>query len=117
MKPVTLNGIVAAIIAIFFTVNLSAQSTLNTDTLKVSGNCESCKKRIEGAALKTKGVKTAVWDVKTDILTVSYDAAKTSLTAVGENIAKAGYDNGIAKSADNAYNKLPACCKYERASK
>lgn len=117
MKPVTLNGLVAAIIAIFFTINLSAQTSLNTETLKVSGNCESCKKRIEGASLKTKGVKTAVWDVKTYMLTVSYDPAKTTLNAIAENVAKAGYDNAIAKSADPAYNKLPACCKYERASK
>ncbi len=117
MKSLTIKGLVAAVIALFFTLNVSAQSTLNTDTLKVSGNCESCKKRIESASLKTKGVKTAVWDVKTETLTVSYDASKTSLTAIGENIAKAGHDNLVAKSTDPAYSNLPACCKYTRETK
>lgn len=117
MKSLTINGLVAAIIALFLTVNVSAQSTLNTDTLKVSGNCEMCKKRIESASLKTKGVKTAVWDDKTETLTVSYDASKTSLTVIGESVAKAGYDNRIAKSTDPAYSKLPKCCKYVRDKK
>ena len=32
---------------------------------KVDGVCGMCKKRIETAALKTKGVKFAVWSTKT----------------------------------------------------
>jgi mercuric ion binding protein len=32
---------------------------------EVDGICGMCKKRIEIAALKTKGVKFAIWDVKT----------------------------------------------------
>jgi hypothetical protein len=30
-------------------------------------------------------------------------------------IANAGHDTEMHKATDEAYNKLPGCCKYERA--
>lgn len=46
-----------------------------TETIKVSGNCESCKTRIEKAA-KVDGVSKATWDAKTSVLTVVYNPEK-----------------------------------------
>lgn len=118
MKTIQNIKFPAVIIALFFTLNLMAQSpayTVQTDTFKVSGNCESCKKRIEKAALKVKGVKTAVWSETTQELNVSYDTAATTLTKIGEEIAKTGHDNKYATATPAAYGKLPACCKYTRA--
>jgi hypothetical protein len=34
---------------------------------------------------------------------------------VQEAIAKVGHDTGAVKATDEAYNGLPACCKYDRA--
>ena len=39
-----------------------------------------CKERIEKASIKTKGVKSAVWNVKTHELKLIFDARKTDLT-------------------------------------
>jgi hypothetical protein len=52
MKTITI------IIAILFSINSQAQSTIKTTTIAVKGNCEQCKERIENAA-DIKGVKLA----------------------------------------------------------
>jgi mercuric ion binding protein len=91
-----------------------AQNTkdIATDTVKVSGNCSQCKKRIENAAYVT-GVKRAEWDKSTGQLTVTYRPSKTSLQKIEENIAKAGHDAGEVKASETDYNKLPDCCAYK----
>ncbi|MGC8824758.1 MAG: heavy-metal-associated domain-containing protein [Bacteroidales bacterium] len=86
---------------------------LKTETIKVWGNCESCKKRIENAA-KTEGVAKAVWDIKTKMLTLTYNPAKTSSDKVQKQIAAVGHDTEKYKADDKTYNSLPSCCKYER---
>ena len=58
---------------LFSTEDIQAQtSSLVTITLKVSGNCEMCKERIETAA-KGRGVKEASWDADSKLLTLTYD--------------------------------------------
>jgi periplasmic mercuric ion binding protein len=91
---------------------------ITTTTLNVSGNCGMCKRRIEEACV-IKGVKSAKWDAKTSVLSISFDSKRTNLDKIGAAIAKAGYDNEKAKTTDKAYNKLPQCCQYkaEGASK
>lgn len=84
-----------------------------TDSFKVYGNCEMCKERIEEAAA-VPGVRTAVWDVKTKQLKVSYDPAKIKNGTIQQKIAAAGHDTEKQKAPDAVYNKLPECCQYER---
>ena len=50
--------------------SITAYTQINSDssiTIKVFGNCIQCKTRIE-AAIKTKGVKNAVWSIETKLL-------------------------------------------------
>ena len=82
-----------------------------TETLKVSGNCDMCKARIEKAA-KLDGVSKAEWDTKSKILSVTYDPAKTNIDQVSRKVAAAGHDNEKVKADDKAYSSLPSCCKY-----
>jgi copper chaperone CopZ len=120
MKTLKIKGIIALVIAVLISTATFAQTTSNLltkGTFKVSGNCDMCKKRIETAALTTKGVKTATWDDATQTVTVTYKSDKTSEQVIGQNIAKAGYDNDHATAEPGAYNKLPACCKYTRDKK
>lgn len=84
-----------------------------TEKFHVGGNCEMCKKTIEKAA-RVKGVEKAVWDVDTKELTLTYNPEETTIEKVQKSVAAAGYDAGIQKADDAAYNKLPSCCKYER---
>lgn len=83
------------------------------ESFKVSGNCEMCKAKIEKAA-KAAGASFAEWDVDTKMLTVKYNASSTNTAAIQQKIAETGYDTPQVKAADEAYNKLPRCCKYTR---
>lgn len=84
-----------------------------TETFKVWGKCEMCKARIEKTAIAS-GATTAEWNVKTKILTVNFDPAKTSVEYLSDKLAKSGHDTENNKAKDKAYNALPDCCKYER---
>lgn len=84
-----------------------------TETLNVSGNCDMCQARIEKAA-KINGVSKADWDAKSNVLSVTFDPAKTNIDQIGKKIAAVGHDNGKVKASDKAYAALPGCCKYDR---
>jgi len=82
--------------------------------VKVSGNCEMCKDRIEKEAKSVNGVVLADWNVETKMLQVEFDASKTTLDAIQKVIALAGHDTGKYKAPDDVYNKLPKCCLYRK---
>lgn len=84
---------------------------LLTATIKVNGNCSSCKTRIEKAA-HVAGAKKAEWNESTKDLTVVFDPTKTSVDAIEKKIASVGHDNEKYQTDDKTYNALPGCCKY-----
>jgi hypothetical protein len=103
------------VLASVFSVSMNAQAgKLKTETLKVLGNCDMCKNRIE-SAVKSEGASTASWDAKTKILTVSYDPSKTNVDALARKAASVGHDTEKYKADDKTYNSLPGCCKYDRS--
>lgn len=81
-------------------------------SFKVFGNCDMCKVRIE-KSLKTTGVFKSTWDVKTLMISVTYDAKKISIDQIHEKISKAGYETDKLKADADAYSKLPKCCQYK----
>ena len=121
----TLKYIFAAIIAISVSATTSAQMTdhskmkmnkaettvSKTETIKVSGNCETCKARIEKTA-KVAGVTKAEWSAKTKILTLTYDPSKVKSDYIQKKLAAVGHDTPKYKATDAANNALPSCCKY-----
>lgn len=87
-----------------------------TETLQVSGNCEMCKNTIETAANK-KGISKAEWDKDKKTMTLTYDSKQTTSAEILKKVAYAGYDNEQFLAPDDAYAKLPECCKYDRVKK
>ena len=85
-------------------------------SLKVSGNCGSCKKRIVKAASTIDGVTDASWDKSKKVFTATIDDGKTNVETVKKAILEAGYDVEDAKGNDEAYSKLPECCRYRDVS-
>lgn len=81
-------------------------------TMEVDGVCGMCKERIEKAAIKTKGVKSAVWSIKTHELDLIYDARKTSIDSISHNIATVGHDTKVIKATEEAYLSVHECCRY-----
>lgn len=98
---------------LFLICAASVSAKEKTDTVKVLGNCESCKARIEKAA-KTAGASKADWNDETQILRVTYDDSATSLLSIEKGIAAAGHDTRDVKATSDAYDKLHACCQYDR---
>ncbi|QMU66082.1 MAG: metal transporter [Flavobacteriaceae bacterium] len=80
--------------------------------IEVDGVCMMCKKRIEKAALGTKGVKFAVWNVKTHMLSLIIDERKTDVKTIQQNIAAVGHDTKEIKAKDHVYEGIDPCCKY-----
>ena len=84
-----------------------------TETVKISGNCGMCKTTIEKAGNKKKASKVD-WNKDTKVATLTFDSKTTSEDEILKRIALAGYDNKKYLAPDDAYAKLPECCKYER---
>ena len=86
-------------------------------SFEVDGICGMCKKRIETAALKSKGVKFAIWNVKTHQLNVIMDERKTDVATIQSNILKVGhdvvgFDAQKIEATTEAYNTVHPCCRY-----
>ena len=106
-------------------VTVQSQETKKNRNLKimfeVDGVCGMCKKRIETASLKTKGVKFALWDLRSHQLNLIIDERKTAISTVQNNILKVGHDlvdfnNKKLVATDEAYNSVAPCCKYREES-
>ena len=104
------------VIVCLLLVGLSAEAQKKKKNAKVSievdGVCMMCKKRIEKAALNTKGVKFAVWNLKTHMLSLIIDERKTTTKTIQKNIAAVGHDTKSIKATEHVYNAIDSCCKY-----
>jgi len=107
-----MKKVMLSMMFLFGTMALFAQG--KTEKFEVKGNCGMCEKRIEKAAKSVDGVTAADWDKETKLIEVSFDNSKTDIHKVHMAIAKAGHDTDMHKASDEAYEKLPACCKYDR---
>ncbi len=111
MKPVILGMLLATLLSAISISGIARGTQLKTDTVTIAGNCNQCKVRIEEAAY-IKGVKSALWDKKTKVLTLVFDPAKTDLNKITAAIANAGHDGPGHQASEKDYKNLPECCAY-----
>ncbi len=109
-----MKKIVLIVLLIMAGISVSAQKKKKNAkaVIKVDGVCMMCKKRIEKAALSTKGVKYAVWNVNTHDLSLIFDQRKTDLKSIKEVVANVGHDTKEIKATKEVYDNLHPCCKY-----
>lgn len=100
------------VLTLFVTTVSFAQNKNAKASIEVDGVCMMCKDRIEKAAIKSKGVKSAIWNVKTHELKLIFDERKTNLKAIQQNIADVGHDTKEIKATLDAYNSVHPCCMY-----
>ena len=86
-------------------------SSTATAQFKTSAVCDMCKARIEKNLTCEKGVQSAMLDVPSKVLTVTYKADKTTPAALRSAVQKTGYDADELTADARAYNRLPNCCK------
>ena len=84
---------------------------LKTITIKTSSECEMCKDTIEKGMAFAKGVKKAVLNVETKVLTVEYNPNKTNPDEIRKAVSALGYDADDVPAEKIAYDNLDACCK------
>ncbi len=104
---------------ILFSIHTTIQAQSGKDssiTIKVFGNCEQCKARIE-KALKIKGVSNAVWNIETKLLLLRYNPVVISIDKIHQKMADVGHDTELKKAKDKTYNALPECCLYRENEK
>ena len=107
MKTIFLSLTILCMSTMSFAQNKNARASFEVD-----GVCMMCKDRIEKASLKTKGVKSAVWNVESHELKLIFDENKTDLTSIQKNIVSVGHDTEELKATDEAYESVHPCCKY-----
>ncbi|MEM5564128.1 cation transporter [Psychroserpens sp. AS72] len=103
---------VITVIVLLVTTITFAQNKNERASIEVDGVCNMCKERIEKAAIRTKGVKSAIWNVDTHELKLIYDARKTNLDSISRKIASVGHDTKIIKATDEEYASVHPCCMY-----
>jgi len=98
----------------FIAINAQEKSKNKKVDVKVSGICDMCKTRIEKAAFKTKGVKSAEWSSESQSLSLVINERKTDVLTIQKNMAAIGHDTEVVQATNEAYNNLHGCCQYER---
>ena len=120
MKTIKMFFTVAIMLVTVSFANAQSDKTQRTigvkkETIKVSGTCSMDKRRIETAAYAVDGVKSAVWDEYTQMLTLKYSVfKKDAADNVQQKIASVGNDTEKYRADDTAYQLLPDCCHYQR---
>jgi copper chaperone CopZ len=97
-----------------FTTFASAQGKKGIQTVTIQTptvQCESCKKRIEDYLKREDGVQKATVDFKKHVTKVTFVSERTNIENVKAAIANSGYDADDVKADDEAYKRLPKCCK------
>lgn len=108
------QGILLTLIGLMVTVALQAQIRNGyTTTVKVKGNCEMCKARIEKAG-SFKKISKVSYSLEDQTATITFDTTQTNLNIILQKIADGGHDNERYTASDEVYDKLPDCCKYAR---
>ncbi|MGY0393366.1 heavy-metal-associated domain-containing protein [Bizionia sp. KMM 8389] len=100
------------LLVMLFGLTAFSQNKNAKASIEVDGVCMMCKERIEKACVRTKGVKSAVWNVQTHELKLIFDERKTDLTTISQSIADVGHDTEEIKATDEAYNSVHPCCLY-----
>jgi copper chaperone CopZ len=113
----SIKRILMAIILLLSVTIASAQiKNGKTETVKIYGNCDMCKSKIETAG-NLKKVAKVEWNKDSKMATLTYDSTKTSQDEILKRIALAGYDSDKFLAPDATYDALHGCCQYEREAK
>ncbi len=112
-RIVIVSSMLLFVLMLFSAPAFSQDKKEATIKIKTSAVCEQCKDRIEKSLAFEKGVKKAMLDVDTKIVTITYNPSKTTPDDLRKTISKLGYDADNVAKDKAAYAKLPSCCKKD----
>jgi len=103
----------ALMIVLFATTSVFGQA--KSMEIKTSADCVKSKRKIERKLAKTDGVKTAVLDLETNIITVFYEEGKVKPIELTAIVEKTGYTAEAVKL--NSKIKKKSCCDKKKGCK
>lgn len=114
-----MNKIILFFLCVSIVSTAHAQSKKNntvTATFWVAGVCGMCETTIE-AALDTKGIIQADFELTNNKLTITYKPKKISEDQIHSIINDAGYDTEKSTCTAEQYARVHGCCKYRELEK
>ena len=94
------------------TVSFAQQKAVQKIVIKTpTVQCEMCKEKIERYLTREPGVTAVKVDYKKKTTTVTYITDRNNIEQLKTAIANAGYDADDVTADEEAYKKLPKCCK------
>jgi len=73
--------------------------------------CQECKDRIERVLVREPGIQKSTVDFKKGTTKVTFVSERTNIENIKTAIANAGFDADDITANEDAYKKLPVCCK------
>jgi periplasmic mercuric ion binding protein len=73
--------------------------------------CEMCKTKIEGYLKREPGIISSDVNFKKKTTTVTFLTDRNNIEQIRTAIANAGYDADDVTAEEDAYKRLPKCCK------
>ena len=107
--------LVAIVVLLSITSSFAQIKNVKTEKVKIAGNCDMCKSRIEKAG-NEKNISKVVWNDNNQMATITFNANKTSKKEILTRIANAGHDSEMFQTSAETYNDLPECCQYKRVA-
>ena len=99
---------------VLFSITAIAKNV--TSEIKVYGNCDMCKEKIE-TAMDRPGISFSEWNEDTKILTVRYNDEKITEDEIHQIISDLGYSTDKLEANKEAQNKLDKCCQPKEVKK
>lgn len=107
MKAIALTLLSLFSFVLVTTAQASKKVVIKTPTVQ----CEMCKTKIETYLSREPGISAVKVDFKKKITTVTYLTDRNNIEQIKTAIANAGYDADDVSADEEAYKKLPKCCK------
>jgi len=101
---------------VFAGVNFAQKTTEKVVIKTPTVQCEMCKSKIEKYLTREPGVSSVNVDYKKKTTTITYLTDRNNIEQLKTAIANAGYDADDVTADEDAYKKLPKCCKRSAAA-
>lgn len=114
-----MKRIIYTLLAVFVTTIASAQ-VKPMQTVKISTptvQCDMCKNKIETYLKRIDGLTFVNVNPKKKETTVKFLSDRTNIEEIKTAIANSGYDADEITATEDAYKRLPACCKKPEEKK
>jgi len=79
--------------------------------------CEDCQERLELYMKREPGIASVKVDFKRKITTITYITDRNNIEQLKTAIANAGFDADDVAADEDAYKKLPKCCRTGEGKK